>query len=80
MSSKTSYNLIYDLQAKLYSSLNKLMLAKNSQKQEKKEMALKEAAPILNSISVLNHLLASTKDLKLAFLQKERISILDEQI
>ena len=56
------------------------MLAKNSQKQEKKEMAMKEAAPILNSISVLNHLLASTKDLKLAFLQKERISILDEQI
>ena len=77
MSSKTSYNLIYDLLAKLYSSLNKLMTTKNHQKQEKKENILKEAAPILNSISVLNHLLASTKDLKLAFLQKERTTIVE---
>ena len=80
MSSKTSYNLIYDLLARLYTSLNRLMASKGHQKQEKREALLKETAPILNNVAVLNHLLASTKDLKLAFLQKERATILEEQI
>lgn len=33
----------------------------------------------LHNIAVLNHLLNTTKDLKLAFLQKERQNILEEQ-
>ena len=34
----------------------------------------------MNSISVLNHLLNCTKDLKLAFAQKDRLTILEEQL
>lgn len=35
---------------------------------------------IENSIAVLLHLLAVTKDLKLAFLQKDKAVLLDEQM
>ena len=35
-SSKVSFNLIYDIQARLHGSLNKLMASKNYPKQESK--------------------------------------------
>lgn len=34
---------------------------------------------MINCIAILNHLLSGTKDLKLAFLQKERVNLLEEQ-
>lgn len=34
---------------------------------------------MINCIAILNHLLSGTKDLKLAFLQKERANLLEEQ-
>ena len=40
---------------------------------------LPEAQDIINYIAVLNHLISNTKDLKLAFLQKDRMTALEEQ-
>lgn len=34
---------------------------------------------MLNNIGILNHLLNCTKDLKLAYVQKERVALLEEQ-
>lgn len=39
-------------------------------------MDFDEGKDTINSIAVLNHLINGTKDLKLAFLQKERITSL----
>jgi hypothetical protein len=64
--------------AKLYGNLNKLLAAKNYQKKEG-EISLEEGRRIMNNIAILNHLTSCTKDLKLAFVQKERLAILEEQ-
>ncbi len=80
ISSKTNFNLIFDILTRLYTSLNKILIAKNYQKKESQQINLEEAQNILNSIGILTHLLNCTKDLKLAFAQKEKLSILEEQI
>lgn len=77
-SSRTNYNLVYDVLSKLYSNLNKLLIAKNYQKKDK-EIVIDEGRTIINSIAILNHLIGGTKDLKLAFIQKEKLAILEEQ-
>lgn len=75
ISSKYNFNLIYDILAKLYANLNKMLVSKNHQKREG-VFDFEEGKDVVNSIAVLNHLISGTKDLKLAFLQKERITAL----
>lgn len=70
--------MVYDVLSKLYSNLNKLLIAKNYQKKDK-EIVIDEGRTIINSIAILNHLIGGTKDLKLAFIQKEKLAILEEQ-
>jgi hypothetical protein len=54
----------------LHSHLNKILIANNYPKNTHSYIQLEEASNTLNGIVVLNHLISSTKDLKLAFLQK----------
>ena len=54
-------------------------MAKGYPKQEKQPISIQDGAAGLNHIAILTHLLNSTKDLKLAFLQKERSTLLEEQ-
>jgi hypothetical protein len=78
-SSRICYNLLYDLLAKLHTSLRRVLEGKNYPKSEQQPIVLKEAAAVLNSIAAVSHLLNTTKDLKLAFAQKERVTALEEQ-
>lgn len=78
-SSKINYNLIYDTLTRLHINLNRILNAKNACKKEGTFINVPEAQDTLNCIAVLNHLISSTKDLKLAFLQKDRITSLEEQ-
>ena len=69
MSAKLSFAMIYDLQTTLYSQLNQL-LAKHKllyTPSSSNEINIDGQENLLNNISVLNHLIASTKDLKMAF-------------
>jgi len=59
--------------------LNKQLVAKNYSKKEQQQIYVQESKGLLNNIGILNHLLNCTKDLKLAYGQKERVSILEEQ-
>lgn len=78
-SSRVNYNLIYDTLARLYINLNRILVAKNVSRKEGSFINLPEAQDTINCIAVLNHLISNTKDLKLAFLQKDRITALEEQ-
>lgn len=75
LSSKYNFNLIYDILARLHANLNKILISKNYPKREG-VFDFEEGMDVVNSIAVLNHLTSGTKDLKLAFLQKERITAL----
>lgn len=82
MSAKLSFAMIYDLQTTLYSQLNQL-LAKHKllyTPSSSNEINIDGQENLLNNISVLNHLIASTKDLKMAFLSRDRVLALQEEV
>lgn len=86
-SCKVNYNLVYDLLVVMYGCWNKRekigerkRQGYDSWRQGYEGRNDDEEMDIENSIAVLLHLLAVTKDLKLAFLQKDKAVLLDEQM
>ena len=74
--------MIYDVQITLYSQLSQIMSKSKVlySPSSENEITIEGQENLLNNIAVIQHLIASSKDLKIVFMGKEKVNFLNDEM
>ena len=74
--------MIYDVQIALYSQLSQIMSKSKVlySPSSENEITIEGQENLLNNIAVIQHLIASSKDLKIVFMGKEKVNFLNDEM